>query len=194
VAPPSLSNGLMQEDSGGFVSHTTSACEGEVSVEVGFYTYPFNTGAGSISITAHWSFTGQLYAKTDCTPGGTHPLAWADGYVTIRLYDQSTGGWMGGTVIGGSFGSSLHGCTAGQTATYSQFYTVQTETASETFSSLSGTFEVYSTFFISDGGFTPSATLASGAGGCSGLNSVNNGASCTGNSISGAVLNQVVVN
>jgi len=157
---------------------------------VGFSTYAWSAGAGSISITAHWSFTGQLYAKTDCTPGGTGPIAWADGYVTIRLWDQSTGSWYGATVTGGTFGGSLSGCTAGQTATYSQYYSVQTETASESFPSLSGSFEVYSTFFISNGGSTPSASLSSGAGGCSGLDGIsNNGfASCTGTSTSGTVL------
>jgi hypothetical protein len=98
-------------------------------------------------------------------------------------------------VSGGSFGCTFSGCTAGQTNTYSQFYTVQAETPSPSFSSLGGNFEVFSTFVISNGGSTPSASLASGAGGCSGLDGItNNGyAGCTGTSTSGTVPNSIHV-
>jgi hypothetical protein len=164
----------MQEHSGGFVSHMTSSCTAGVTIEAYFYSTTWTPGAGSISISARWSFSGQLYPEVDCTPGGTGPIAWADGYVAVRLWDVSTASWYGFTVTGGSFGSTLSGCTAGQTNSYSQFYTVQAETATQSFSSLGGDFEVFSTFVISNGGSTPSVSLASRAGGCSGLDGINN--------------------
>ena len=65
----------MQEHSGGFVSHMTSSCTAGVTIEACFYSTTWTPGAGSISISARWSFFGQLYAKVDCTPGGTGPIA-----------------------------------------------------------------------------------------------------------------------
>lgn len=70
IATPNTGNGLTQEHSGGFVSHTTSSCTAGINIQMGFRSTTYTAGGTSDTVTAHWSFTGQLYAKTDCTPGG----------------------------------------------------------------------------------------------------------------------------
>lgn len=190
--------GLTLDDQGGYINPgLVGGCTYSEEAYIGFYSPSFIAGSSPLLIKPSWSYTGQFYILVDCTYGGDG-LGYVNVFAKFNVWNVSSSKWMLSSPVSASgVSGQLSGCATGHKITWTKFVTVSVVAPSAIVALGVGyTYQVWSYFDIhSDGLSLPTGhpAIYGGVGSCAGLDSVNKGSSCTGNSTSGAVFNNLTL-